>query len=105
MKEKYKIVLLPGDDIGPEVIQEAIKILKVLESKLDFIFEIDSVPVGGAEYEATGHPFSEQSLNTAKKSNASVILTLPAIFECLIVYTYPWLKFSSLFNRCSKTKA
>ena len=37
VKEKYKIVLLPGDDIGPEVIQEAIKILKILESKLDYL--------------------------------------------------------------------
>ena len=73
MKEKYKIALLPGDGIGPEVIQEAVKILKILESKLDFILEIDSVPVGGAGYEATGHPLPEQSLATAKNADAVLL--------------------------------
>lgn len=73
MKEKYKIALLPGDGIGPEVVQEAVKILKILESRLDFILEIDSVPVGGAGYEATGHPLPEQSLTTAKNSDAVLL--------------------------------
>ncbi|MFQ5445159.1 MAG: isocitrate/isopropylmalate family dehydrogenase, partial [Nitrospinales bacterium] len=73
MKEKYKIALLPGDGIGPEVVREAVKILKILESKLDFILEVDSVPVGGAGYEATGHPLPEQSLTTAKNADAILL--------------------------------
>jgi 3-isopropylmalate dehydrogenase len=73
MKEKYKIALLPGDGIGPEVIQEAVKILKILESKLDLTIEMDSVPVGGAGYEATGHPLPETSLTTAKNADAVLL--------------------------------
>jgi 3-isopropylmalate dehydrogenase len=73
MKEKYKIALLPGDGIGPEVIQEAVKILKILESKLDLTIEMDSVPVGGASYEATGHPLPETSLTTAKNADAVLL--------------------------------
>ncbi len=73
MKEKYKIALLPGDGIGPEVIKEAVKILKVLESKLDLTIEMDSVLVGGAGYEATGHPLPEASLTAAKNADAVLL--------------------------------
>lgn len=73
MKEKHKIALLPGDGIGPEVIQEAVKILKILESKLDLTIEMSSVPVGGAGYEATGHPLPEESLATAKNAEAVLL--------------------------------
>ncbi|MDA0691188.1 MAG: 3-isopropylmalate dehydrogenase [Nitrospinae bacterium] len=73
MKEKYKIALLPGDGIGPEVVREAVKILKILESRLDLTIEMDSVPVGGAGYEATGHPLPEESLAAAKNSDAVLL--------------------------------
>ena len=73
MKNKYKIALLPGDGIGPEVIREAVKILKVLESKLGLTLEMDSVPVGGAGYEATGHPLPESSLDTAQNADAVLL--------------------------------
>ena len=73
MKEKYKIALLPGDGIGPEVVREAVKILKILESRLDLTIEMDSVHVGGAGYEATGHPLPEESLAAAKNSDAVLL--------------------------------
>jgi 3-isopropylmalate dehydrogenase len=73
MKEKFKIALLPGDGIGPEVVQEAVKILKILESRLDIVLEMNSVPVGGAGYEATGHPLPEASLTAAQNADAVLL--------------------------------
>jgi len=73
MKENFKIALLPGDGIGPEVVREAVKILKIVEAKLNLTLEMDQVPVGGAGYEATGHPLPEESLTAAKNANAVLL--------------------------------
>jgi 3-isopropylmalate dehydrogenase len=60
------IAILPGDGIGPEIVAEAVKVLKVL----DLAFEMEEAPVGGAAYEASGHPLPEATLNLAKASDA-----------------------------------
>ena len=73
MKENFKIALLPGDGIGPEVVREAVKILKIVESKLNLSLEMEQVPVGGAAYEATGHPLPDESLAAAKNANAVLL--------------------------------
>lgn len=72
MKKEINITLLPGDGIGPEVISQAVKILKTLEAKMDFSLRTTEVPVGGAGYEATGHPLPEESLE--KAGNADAVL-------------------------------
>ena len=61
-----KIAVLPGDGIGPEIIAEAIKVLEVLDLPL----EMESAPVGGAAYDAHGHPLPEATLKLAKESDA-----------------------------------
>ncbi|GAA3997589.1 3-isopropylmalate dehydrogenase [Comamonas faecalis] len=61
-----KIAVLPGDGIGPEITAEAIKVLQALGLK----FELETAPVGGAAYEAAGHPLPEATLNLAKASDA-----------------------------------
>ena len=61
-----KIAVLPGDGIGPEIIDEAVKVLKVLNLPL----EMASAPVGGAGYEASGHPLPDATLQLAKDSDA-----------------------------------
>lgn len=61
-----KIAVLPGDGIGPEIVDEAVKVLNVL----DLSFELESAPVGGAAYEASGHPLPEATLNLAKAADA-----------------------------------
>lgn len=73
MKENFKIALLPGDGIGPEVIQEAVKILKIVGSKLNLTLDTEQVPVGGAGYEATGHPLPDESLTAAKNADAVLL--------------------------------
>ncbi|WP_427915312.1 3-isopropylmalate dehydrogenase [Ramlibacter sp. MMS24-I3-19] len=61
-----KIAVLPGDGIGTEIVAEALKVLDVLDLK----FEIETAPVGGAAYEALGHPLPESTLKLAKAADA-----------------------------------
>ncbi len=61
-----KIAVLPGDGIGPEIIQPAVAILKALLPKAEVAF----APVGGAAYEASGHPLPPATLKLAKESDA-----------------------------------
>ena len=61
-----KIAVLPGDGIGPEIVAEAVKVLNALGPK----FDLETAPVGGAAYEAAGHPLPPATLELAKKADA-----------------------------------
>ena len=61
-----KIAVLPGDGIGPEIMAEAVKVLNVLDLK----FEMETAVVGGAAYEAKGHPLPDSTLQLAKDADA-----------------------------------
>ncbi|HEY5972741.1 MAG TPA: 3-isopropylmalate dehydrogenase [Pseudoxanthomonas sp.] len=61
-----KIAVLPGDGIGTEIVAEAVKVLNVLDLK----FEMETAPVGGAAYEAHGHPLPDATLKLAKEADA-----------------------------------
>ncbi len=61
-----KIAILPGDGIGPEIVAEAVKVLQALELPL----EMDTAPVGGAAYEAHGHPLPDATLKLAQAADA-----------------------------------
>jgi len=61
-----KIAVLPGDGIGTEIVAEAVKVLNVL----DLSFEMETAPVGGAAYEAHGHPLPESTLKLAMQADA-----------------------------------
>jgi len=61
-----KIAVLPGDGIGSEIIAEAVKVLNALGES----FEMETAPVGGAGYEAKGHPLPEETLKLAKEADA-----------------------------------
>ncbi|AVP57275.1 3-isopropylmalate dehydrogenase [Pulveribacter suum] len=61
-----KIAVLPGDGIGPEIVSEAVKVLGALDVK----FEMEAAPVGGAAYEAAGHPLPEATLKLAQGADA-----------------------------------
>ncbi len=60
------VAILPGDGIGPEIMAEAVKVLGVLELGLD----LETAPVGGAAYEAHGHPLPESTLRLAQAADA-----------------------------------
>lgn len=61
-----KIAVLPGDGIGPEIVKEAVKVLNALDEK----FELEEAPVGGAGFEAKGHPLPDSTLALAKEADA-----------------------------------
>ncbi|HJV59418.1 MAG TPA: 3-isopropylmalate dehydrogenase [Albitalea sp.] len=61
-----KIAVLPGDGIGTEIVAEAIKVLQALELPL----EMEHALVGGAAFEAHGHPLPESTLELAKQADA-----------------------------------
>ena len=61
-----KIAVLPGDGIGTEITAEAVKVLNALDLK----FEMEQAPVGGAAYEASGHPLPPATLKLAKEADA-----------------------------------
>jgi 3-isopropylmalate dehydrogenase len=61
-----KIAVLPGDGIGTEIVAEAVKVLHAL----DLGFEMESALVGGAAYEAHGHPLPESTAKLAKEADA-----------------------------------
>ena len=61
-----KIAVLPGDGIGPEIVAQAVKVLNALGEP----FEMETAPVGGAGYEAKGHPLPEETLKLAKEADA-----------------------------------
>lgn len=73
MSQEFNITVLPGDGIGPEVIREAVKILRIVEAKKNLKLHLTEAPAGGTAYDATGHPLPEATLNTAKEADAVLL--------------------------------
>ena len=61
-----KIAVLPGDGIGTEIVEQAVRVLKAL----DLNFEMEFAPVGGTAYESHGHPLPESTLKLAQNCDA-----------------------------------
>lgn len=61
-----KIAVLPGDGIGTEIIEQAVRVLSALKLDLD----LETQPVGGAAYDQHGHPLPPVTLELAKKADA-----------------------------------
>ncbi len=67
---KYKIAIIKGDGIGPEIIDEAIKVLDAVSANEDFSFAYNEYLMGGAAYDVTGDPLPQETINGAKASDA-----------------------------------
>ena len=61
-----KIAVLPGDGIGAEIVAQAVRVLNALDLK----FEMETALVGGAAYDAYGHPLPEATLKLAQEADA-----------------------------------
>ena len=67
-----RVLVLPGDGIGPEIVAEAVKVLdKLVGEGLDI--ELDEGLVGGAAYDATGTPLPEATLDMAREADAILL--------------------------------
>ena len=73
MTTSYKLLVLPGDGIGPEVMKEALKVASCIEDMSSVNFEIDQDEIGGAAYDKYGSPLSDETLKKAKNSHAVLL--------------------------------
>lgn len=65
-----KVLVLPGDGIGPEIVSEAVKVLNVATEKFGLNIELDEALVGGAAVDAEGDPLPEGTLAKARAADA-----------------------------------
>ena len=68
-----KIAILPGDGIGLEIIAEAEKLLHCLRQDFGFELEMESAAIGGAGYDAAGHPLPEATLKLCQQADAILL--------------------------------
>ena len=70
MSQVYKIAVLPGDGIGPEVMKEGVRVLQAVASKFGFSLDLQWADVGGAAYDNHGHPLPQSTIQLAEASQA-----------------------------------
>ena len=68
-----KILILPGDGIGPEIVAEAVNVIHCLREESGLEVELDEALVGGAAYDAAGHPLPEATLELAREADAILL--------------------------------
>ncbi len=68
----YKIAVIKGDGIGPEIINEAIKVLKTTAQKFNFSLEFEDFLMGGIAYDLTQNPLPEETIAGCLASNATL---------------------------------
>lgn len=74
MTTTKKVVLLPGDHAGTEIVAEAVKVLKAIsEVRPEKQFEFDEELIGGAGIDATGDPLPAKTLEASKKADAVLL--------------------------------
>ncbi|WP_020680390.1 3-isopropylmalate dehydrogenase [Marinobacterium rhizophilum] len=68
-----KVLILPGDGIGPEIVREARKVLEHVNSQFELGLELEEQLVGGAAIDATGKPLPEATLAAARAADAILL--------------------------------
>ena len=68
----YKIALLEGDGIGPEIMKEAVKVLKLVEKRNDVKFELTTADFGASAYFKCGDPFPEETKAICDRADAII---------------------------------
>ena len=84
---EYKIALIPGDGIGPEIVAEAKKVLDRVCEKYSHKFSYTEVLLGGASIDAHGVPLTEEAIAQAKASDAELMGSIGGDAK-----TSPWYK-------------
>lgn len=69
----HKLLLLPGDGIGHEVMAEVKKLIGWISANTDTHFDVTEDHIGGAAYDAYGHPFADQTLEKARMVDAIIM--------------------------------
>lgn len=76
MKEPFRITLLPGDGIGPEIMTVAVAVLKQVGPQHDIAFDFTEASLGGAAIDATGSPLPAETLAACRQSDAVLLAAI-----------------------------
>jgi len=74
--KSYKITLLPGDGIGPEITNVTQNILELVSNKFDFELKFKEMPFGGSAIDSDGIPFPDKTLQECKNSDAVLLAAI-----------------------------
>jgi isocitrate dehydrogenase len=72
----HKVTLLPGDGIGPEITQAAVKVLTAAGKAEGDDFVFTEALIGGAAIDATGDPYPDETLQKCKESDAVLLAAI-----------------------------
>jgi len=76
MSKHYRITLLPGDGIGPEIMAVTITVMKEVGQQLGIDFTFREALIGGAAIDATGNPLPDETLAACKDSDAVLLAAI-----------------------------
>ncbi|MEG3438984.1 3-isopropylmalate dehydrogenase [Pannus brasiliensis CCIBt3594] len=76
MTNQYRVTLLPGDGIGPEILGVTVEVLKVIGKKFDLQFDFQTALIGGSAIDETGNPLPHETLDTCKNSDAVLLAAI-----------------------------
>ncbi|NJK99830.1 MAG: 3-isopropylmalate dehydrogenase [Spirulinaceae cyanobacterium RM2_2_10] len=76
MTQTYRITLLPGDGIGPEIMRVAVEALEAIARQFDLRFSFNEALVGGAAIDATGEPLPADTLEQCCQSDAVLLAAI-----------------------------
>ena len=76
MTQNYRITLLPGDGIGPEIMAVAVDVLKLIGKQHNLNFQFQEAPIGGAAIDLTGNPLPPETLKTCQNSDAVLLAAI-----------------------------
>ena len=68
--KNYNIAVIEGDGIGPEIINESLKVLNALEETFPFKFKVKKVLMGGVAIDKTGNPLPDETITACKEADA-----------------------------------
>lgn len=69
----YRIAVLPGDGIGPEITKQAVAVLSTVAEKRGFAVEMTEAPIGGCAIDACGNPLPQETVDLCKRSDAVLL--------------------------------
>jgi len=94
----YKIAVMPGDGTGPEVVAEAVKVLKAAAAKFKFKMDLTNFDFGGERYKRTGETLPDSAVEELRKFDAILLGAIghpdvaPGILEKGILLKAPALR-------------
>ena len=66
----YKVAVLPGDGVGPEIIREGLKVIRAALESVSLEIEFTELEIGAARYRRTGAAFGQEDIEKVRKADA-----------------------------------